>query len=136
MASWFCCPSGWTTHSPLVNVNAGDTLLGTMNAVCASGSCNWTITTTDSTTGATAPLQADAVVSPFVWQFGGVLEAYSLTDCAQYPANSPTVFSNVVLKDQSGNTMAPNWAPLILSVNPLCGYNVASTANSVTLSYQ
>jgi len=134
-ASWFCCPKGWTNHSPLINVNAGDSILGTMSATCSGASCNWSIVTADQSTGASTILAADAVVTPFVWNFGGVLEVYGVTACNQYPVSATTTFSNIVLKDRNGHPMTPAWSPVVLGVTPVCSYTVTNTANSVTVTY-
>lgn len=134
-ASWFCCPAGWSNHSTLINVNAGDTMLGTMTSTCSGSSCNWTIVTTDSTSGASTTLAADNVTSQFVWNLGGVLEAYSLTSCAQYPAAGTIAFTNIALKNQSGSPMTPSWTNWVGTVTPTCGYAVTSTPTSATLTY-
>ena len=135
-ASWFCCPAGWSTHSDLISVNTGDSILGTLNATCSGGTCNWTIATTDTTTGGTTTLAADNVSSPFVWNFGGVLEAYSVTACNQYPADGAIAFTNIALLDQNGNPMQPNWSPWVGGVTPACGYSVTiNGSNAMTLTY-
>ena len=135
ISSWYCCPVGWTFHGPLENTTASHTLQGSMNAVCSSGFCDWTIVTKDTTTGTTSTLQAEAVTLSFFWQIGAALEAYTLTSCDQFPS-SPTTFSNITLVDQNGNTLTPVWFASMWSVSPDCGYTFTSTApNTITLTY-
>jgi hypothetical protein len=134
-ASWFCCPAGWSNYSPLINVNVGDTILGTMTATCSGSSCNWSIVTSDTTSGTSTTLSAANVTSPFTWDFGGVLESYSVGDCSQYPAAGTIAFTNIALQDQSGNAMQPSWSSWVIGGTPSCGYAVQSTPSTATLSY-
>lgn len=135
-ASWYCCPSGWSHYSPLINVSTGDTIAGTMSSTCSGGTCDWTITTTDQTTGQTSTLPAAGVTTPFIYNYGAVLEAHLLTNCNQYPATGTTTFSNLVLKDQNGNPIAPNWQGSVMNVQPRCSYKVTNSgATSVTITY-
>lgn len=136
-ASWFCCPAGWTTHSDLINVNTGDTISGTMTGFCSGGNCNWSIATADTTTGVTSVLGADNVSTPFVWNFGGVLEAYSVTSCEQYPADGAIAFTSITLQDQNGNPMQPDWSTWVAGgLTPDCGYSVTvNGSNAMTLTY-
>ena len=109
---------------------------GGMNATCgALDTCNWDIGTLDLTTGAGTMLEADAVDPSFVEQFGGVLEAYNLTTCANYPPNGTITFFNITLQDQSGNTLTPNWSNFTTGDSPSCSYSVSASGSSVTLTY-
>jgi hypothetical protein len=134
-ASWFCCPAGWSSHSSPIDVKAGDTILATMTASCFGSSCNWSIVTADSTIGTSSALPADNVASPFVWNFGGVLESYAVTSCAQYPAGGTTTFSNITLRDQNGNPMLPDWTLLMNGGTPSCNYSVTMTEVTTSLTY-
>ena len=134
-ASWYCCPSNNSHYSSLINVNTGDTVLGTMTATCSSSGCNWSIVTSDTTQVTSTTLSADNVPSLFL-NFGGALEAHKVDTCSQYPAAGTITFSKIVLKDQSGKPMQPTWMNDVVSgVSPSCGFNVQSTATTVTLTY-
>ncbi len=135
VASWFCCPAGWSTHSTLVNVNAGDSLSGVMTSTCSGGTCNWNITTIDQTSGTSTVLLAENVASPFLWNFGGVLESYNLAACNQYPPDGTIAFSSIVLRDQNGNLMTPTWGNWVIGGTPACNYTVSATPGTTTLTY-
>lgn len=134
-ASWFCCPAGWSFYSTPIEVNAGDTLFGTMTAACSDSACDWTITTADLTQGISTTLQADDVTSPFTCAYGGVLESYAVSECSQYPAAGTITFSDIVLEDEDGNSLEPAWSTFVNSGTPECAYGVETTTATTTLSY-
>ena len=134
-ASWFCCPAGWSHHSALIPVNAGDTIVGMMSAVCSGTLCNWGILTSDTTTGASTLLPAENVPTPFVWAFGGALEAYSLTKCNQYPPSGTITFTKIGLWNQGGTPLSPTWTARVPGGTPNCGYSITSTPTTATIKY-
>jgi hypothetical protein len=135
IASWFCCPAGWSFYSSLTDVNPGDTIEGTMTAGCAGGSCDWSVVTEDTTLGASTTLPADDVTSSFTCIYGGVLEAYSVSECSQFPASRLLMFENIVLRDENGDQLEPSWTTFVNSVDPSCGYDVQTSTSSTTLAY-
>lgn len=134
-ASWFCCPSGWLTHSALIDVNAGDTIASSMVSDCSGSTCSWYVKTADMTTDTFTSLAAQNVTTPFLWNFGGVLESYRVSECAQNPASGSITFSNLVLRDENGNAMSPTWTNDVPASDPDCGYAVSSSPNSVTVTW-
>ena len=116
-------------------MNAGDTLLGTMTATCSDSECNWSIVTSDVTLGTSTMLAADNVTSSFTWIYGGVLESYSVSDCTQYPTTGTITFTDIVLQDQSGNSLRPDWSSFVNSGTPSCAYSVQTSASTATLTY-
>jgi hypothetical protein len=136
IGSYFCCypGHGWAFASKLLRVNPGDTIVGTMTSECPNSHCNWTVTTENVVSGERTTLNADNVPWPFVWQFGGVLEAYYLEGCDEYP-QAPAVFRDLVLKDHGGRLLRPEWKNEIINPSPPCKYGVESTPSLVMVRY-
>ncbi len=142
IASWNCCPSGITVESNPVNVSPGDTIEGTVISTCSAGtkSCpTWNITTADETTGGSTTLgNTPSEGQTFNWAFGGVLEAYNISQCSDYPPNASLAFSSIALYDYNFDQISnPGW-----SINywaqggsPQCNYLVQTAATEVTLNY-
>jgi hypothetical protein len=135
IASWSCGPS--CVHSKLVKVNTGDSLIGTISgSSCSStGQCSWKIVTKDATTGKSTTLTTQGDSESYVWLFGGVLEAYGIDTCDQYPANGKETFSSVDFFDQSGNLLAPSYAADVLGAAPACSFRVAPTGSGATITF-
>ena len=129
-ASWFCCPAGWQHYSPLINVNTGDTIIGTMGSSCSGSSCNWSVTTIDMNTSKSTTLSSSNVTTPFTWNVGGVLEAYNVNTCNQFPA-SGTIGFITVLSNQSGGGFVANYS----NSGTICNGVPTSTPLTVTLNY-
>ena len=142
IASWNCCPSGITDYSTPVAVNSGDVIQGTVESTCGAGteSCpTWNITTADVTSGKSTTLsKTSSEGQTFNWAFGGVLEAYEIVQCSEYPANSQLVFYNIALYDYDFNLISnPSWS-MSYPVGkgwPQCGYAGSVAATQVTLKY-
>ncbi|MGD0212117.1 MAG: choice-of-anchor D domain-containing protein [Terriglobales bacterium] len=142
IASWNCCPSGITVESTPVNVNAGDTIVGTTVSTCGAGneSCpTWNITTADVTTGGSTTLgNTPSEGQTFNWAFGGVLEAYNISQCSDYPPNASQTFYDIALYDYNFVLIPnPDWSITYWAQggSPQCNYNVQTTATQATLSY-
>lgn len=142
IASWNCCPSGITVESTPVNVNPGDTILGTTVSTCGAGteSCpTWNITTADVTTGGSTTLgNTPSEGQTFNWAFGGVLEAYNIVQCSDYPPNASQTFYDIALYDYNFVLIpSPDWSVTYWAKDetPQCNYNVQTTATQATLYY-
>ncbi len=148
MASWSLYPSDsgdQTLYSTLTPVNSGDALVGTMqgNGSCSGGHCDsWTITTLDTTTGASTSLDTNPDPNPstplaFTWANGGVLEQYGVTSCDQYPPDGAITFSSVVAQDSNFSTVTPAWSNDVYSnISPQCNFSVSEPdSGTVTIAY-
>jgi NHL repeat len=142
IASWNCCPSGITVESSPVNVNPGDTIQGTVKSPCSAGteSCStWNITTEDVTLGKSTELaNTPSYGQTFNWAFGGVLEAYEITSCSDYPPNGSLTFSSIALYNYDFDLISsPAWAASYPASGetPQCKYSVQTTATQVTVNY-
>jgi hypothetical protein len=133
IASWDCnssCP-----HSSLKRVNVGDTIQGTMTAShCNSvGACTWSITTHDLTNGASTTLVRSANRA-MKWA-AVALEAYGITGCNEYPAQSSLTMNVSVIRND-GVASSTAWSASAPSHIPACHYGVTSVgAGQVTLHW-
>ena len=143
-----CCGptgNGNDVQSTLVQVSAGDLIRGELDmATCGTnGDCtNWTVTTTDVTTGKSTSLtmqnpgEAADEVNP------AVLETYSVTSCDMLPANGEATFFNNALTN--GGAAEPETYVLETILSPpaapkgfptTCGYGGTTSGNSYTLVF-
>lgn len=135
IASWNCCISGITVNSPLVRVNPGDSIFGSIQSTCGTGtlSCpTWNIETYDENTGGSTSLNntpSDGQV--FNWAFAGVLEVYNIAQCSDYPPNGGTVFSLQYLDGNPGWSFEDRYSGL----TPQCNYGGQATATQVETNY-
>jgi len=139
-ASWHCDTGSNCMHSPLILTGAGDAIYGSVAASnCLNGSCVWTITSQDVTTGQRTTLTVTDAENYFV-AVGSAVEVRGgggggpgITSCDQYPING--VFnSGISLYDQNGALLSPSWSGQVQpGTSPSCSFNVTSTTTSVNL---
>lgn len=134
ISSWSC--GSLCVHSPFVTVHAGDHLYGSMvaSSCTSTGSCAWTVTTKDDTTAEVTRLHA-ARQEPMRWVFGGVLEAYGVEACDEYPRSGTEVFSSIYVYSHTGALLAPSWSQAKNTGAPYCGVTSTATEHSVTISH-
>ncbi len=93
IASWLVGSNAY--HSPGVTVKAGDKIVGTTYITSTSGgTLNWESIADDVTTGAYSWITAWSSGYQWNWAFSGVLEAYNISSCSQFPASDYTYFQN------------------------------------------
>lgn len=135
VSNWFCQYDGHCRFSPLLRVDPGDTLLGTMSSSCTGATCDWAVVTKNETTGATTKLQVTGVTDSFTSHFGGTIESWGVTTCQQYPPTGRVVFEDIAMADRSGAAMTPLWSSFIETINPPCNYGVTFTPATTTITY-
>jgi hypothetical protein len=141
IASWNCCLSGITVASTPVTVHSGDMIYGSITSTCPPGtlSCpTWNVLSLDLFTGESTTLwdtPSDGQV--FNWAFGGVLEAYYVASCADFPPEHRLVFNHVTLFDEYWRPIRdPQWAEGVAPApQPACGYGVQVERHDVRLDY-
>jgi hypothetical protein len=133
--AWLYRGSGSIHTAPAV-VHAGDTIRTYMHVThCAlTGECEWQISMFVNQT-----LANYMYVSPGVkldWALKGVLEAYNITSCSDYPDTTFLDFSRVTLNMPQSSSTLPfpgmvTWVttPVVHNVNPACGYGVTEPAS-------
>ena len=141
LASWNCCINGIITNSPAVNVSPGDLVYGSITSTCPPGtlSCpTWNVLSVDLSTGESTTLSntpSDGQI--FNWAFEGVLEAYYVVACDDFPRDRRLTFENVVLFNENLRPVFdPQWSGGADSTaTPSCDYRVKSSPHSVTLDF-
>jgi hypothetical protein len=144
-ASWSCCIQGDQQQSDTINLSPGDVLQGTVtSANCdSSGVCqNWTITSTDMTTGQSVTLNAGADVGTPNIVVPAVLETYDVSSCDMFPVTGEETFYGNSLTDSNGH---PETVPYHLLFDtggngtsgglPACGFGGTSSGDSYTLIF-
>jgi len=140
ISSWNCCVSGAVNQSTPVSVKAGDTIYGAVWHTCAPGTfaCpTWIVQTQDLTTGTYTQLtNTSSQGQVFNWAFAGVLEAYYVSQCSDYPAGGSMSFHDLVLTTNGFVLIPnPNWSVVtIAGLTPQCSYS-QSLPKQLTLSY-
>jgi hypothetical protein len=150
IASWNCCVSNTVFEAPPVRVNSGDTIFGYMFDTCSPGtlSCpTWDVVTLDLVSGKFSELlNTSSFGQTFNWAFAGVLEAYNVVQCGDYPSNGSISFYNLGLYDYRFiKITSPAWSVLNAAqlaqakgepvpVFPQCSYG-GSLPQQVTLTY-
>jgi len=140
--SWNCCPSNITAASPGIDVNPGDTLVGTIEMTCAAGTLTcptWNVISEDQTTNQSTELSGTPNAgNTFNWGFGGVLEAYSIVQCADYPNNASLTINTLLYDNNLSLVPSPDWTGYLNTASegvPHCAYAVNTTATNTTLTY-
>jgi len=142
IASWNCCPSGITVESSPVPVDAGHEIRGIIRDACSAGtlSCSkWEVTSEDVSTGKSTKLSnTPSEGQTFNWAFAGVLEAYGVVQCSDYPSNGSLTFSGIALYDYNFDRITdPSWSKPNASpgLTPQCTYGGSVAAKQVTIDY-
>ncbi len=129
---------GEATHSAFVHTAPGHTIVGTMKgSACSSqGGCTWTITTSDRTSGESTTLTVHDTVA-YGRYYAGVVEAYGISSCSEYPGDGFVRFERVSVRDQNGELLeaAPElWVDDAMA--PQCGFGARAPAqDSVSLFF-
>lgn len=97
IASWLVS-STEAFYSPLEIVNPGNTIFGYTEMTAISGSTKYfTVEARDKTTGAYSFLNAHVTGQHWTYAYAGVLEAYNVNSCAQFPASGRAQFKGTVV---------------------------------------
>lgn len=132
IASWNCCPGNNVHHGPFASVNPGDELRGDVfGSNCSGGVCgHWQIFTGTVWGGAQSIFETDSQGSILNWAFGGVLEAYQVASCNQYPASGSVSFRNISVWKYDNTWVpmnpGPSWSASYNGAVLQCGATVTS----------
>jgi hypothetical protein len=102
IASWYVSSSG-AAHTDLITVNPGDTLVGVMKLTQHSGTQFSYTSEFDGISGTSLPAQN---IGELVWN-NETLEAYSVTQCSDYPSD-PVAFTSIGI-DTTAATSQVDW---------------------------
>lgn len=133
VAAWSCCKGGNNLHSSAVGVSTGDIISGYMHP---DSSTEWYIGINKWVTDHCVLLTYyDATVDEtYDLAFGGALEAYSISNCNQYPASGTIAFGSIYML-VNGSPYVPFWTTEFFPVSPSCSIGMTTSSSSVTINY-
>ena len=140
ISSWNCCMNGTTWFSTPLDVNVGDTIVGTITPTCKPGKnycATWNVVSEDKTTGKKTTLaKTPAAGQIWNWAFGAVSEDYGVAQCSDFPDNSGLTFT-VKLYNQNGKVITnPKWKGTQWNSGPpQCNYGWKITKTKETVKY-
>lgn len=141
IASWLV-GSSYVFHSPLETVSPGNSLFGYTEVTGTSGSTlDWRVEAYDETTGAYSWITTSSSGLTWSWAYAGVLEAYGITSCAQFPSNLKDSFTQTAVYEgtTSFNTTNPGWYGASYGYNgdggPSCNFGVSVSGSTSTLKF-
>jgi hypothetical protein len=98
IASWLVGANGYAFHSPLEKVLPGHSIFGYTQMTGVSGNTTyWTVEAHDTTSGVYSWITAHVSAQHWTWAYAGVLEAYNVTACADFPLNGRAVFNHTAV---------------------------------------
>jgi hypothetical protein len=129
-------------RSETVPTAPGHMIRGTMrsSACNRAGVCTWTITTTDLTSARSTTLTEEDT-APYTTYFAGVLEAYGVTRCSQYPNDGSIEFDDISVYDEDGDELPVGRDDWVRGdATPWCGFGTSGAPvppmrNSVALFF-
>jgi len=125
IASWYVTSKGQAFHTPLVKVGIGQTLLGLMTLSGKSGTRFNYNSEFRGIPGTSLPVQN---IAELLW-CNETLEAYTLTQCSDYPSTDHTAFQEINI--QTGSVFPTlKWTPVNAVTD--CGQHVVVISDSAT----
>jgi hypothetical protein len=135
-------------RSAVVPTATGHWIVGRMrsSACNRAGACTWTITTSDLTSGESTTLTEEDL-TPYSRYFAGVLEAYGVYKCSQYPDEGSIEFVDVSVYDEDGDPVPVAYDDWVRpGIDPWCHFGTSrppappfrpfpATRNAVTLYF-
>jgi hypothetical protein len=138
IASWLV-GTNYAFHSPLETVNPGNTLFGYTEVTGKSGSTlDWKVEAYDQSTGAYSWITTNTTGYTWSWAYAGVLEAYGITSCSQFPSNLKDSFTQTqVYQGTTTYTPAdPAWYGASYGYGgPSCSFGVSISGSTSTLKF-
>jgi hypothetical protein len=106
-----------TTVSPIINVNVGDQITGTIQWVTSTcnGSTGYLINAEDNSLNQASYLYYCKSDQNTIG-FSSAVEAYNINSCNQFPSQSYSTFTSISI------TPSVTWSPYTTSQLPSCGY--------------
>ena len=134
ISSWYVTLSNDVIQSPLVRVNPGDLVYGSMKKI---GNDTWYINSRDETSKMNTSFSVSrTILSAQPWVYVA-LEVYNIDDCNQFPSKGTTIpFSNLELDTTQGKTPI-EWAEGNNGQTPpVCDVKVSTySSNAVTIAF-
>lgn len=140
IASWNCCYNGVQLYSSPKTVNPGDPIVGTISSTCAAGtlSCpTWNITTNVAAGASTTLTNTSSYGQTFNWAFGGVLEAYDIAQCSDYPPSGSLDFETSLYDNNLNGISNPGWSAVnsYSGYTPQCNYGAQAYTDGAVVDF-
>lgn len=139
MTNWNCCKNGSTFHGGTIPVSTGDAIHGSMKgSQCRGDVCTqWKLVSQDKSTGGQTTFNTQSFGQAFTWYFGGVLEAYGVSQCSHFPSNGRIDFVKDKVFDLQGVQSTPSaWSQFVSGGAPACRFTVTTpSAHKTTLTW-
>lgn len=135
VASWLVSSGGTAYHSTLKKVAVGDTITGFTELTAVSGGKqSWWVEAIDGSITSTLKVKT-STKRHWTWAFAGVLEAYGISTCSEFPASGKVKFfaDGPYHGFPSYNLVTPEaWTGAVFPFTggPSCGYSVSAGTNS------
>jgi len=134
IATWLLSSSAAYYSSPAY-VNPGDSLSGGMQMTGESGSTTyWEALIVDNSSGYYSEGSYWVSGQHWTWAYAGILQAYNLYACAEFPANGREVFSDSVVAHGFPYLyeLSPNWKGAIAGYGgPTCHFAVVAASGTL-----
>jgi hypothetical protein len=140
VANWNVDTANNFVKSADIAVSPGELLQGEMNGSncnSSTGICStWTLyaRANNDFARSTTLTNTSTPGSAFKQVFGGALEIYSLTSCAQLPSSGITYFDGFIT-NMAGTDLFPNYSMLVSSVTPDCSYRASPFGSTTELAW-
>jgi hypothetical protein len=145
MAVWYIDSSGNATHSTIASLQVNALMLGDMyptdpNSSCPTdGRCEWNIA---AWSGGVGRVITVTPAERMRYALKGVLEAYNITNCNQYPNQTSTEFDSGDLDEPGPNPnnytnvlTSETWATASWNVSPNCSATITDGSGFATITY-
>jgi len=140
LASWLVHSNTDFYVSTPINVNPGDTIEGALWQTASGKTLGYRVDASDQTTGQNSTLKLTSTGYQWIWAYAGVLEAYRVTSCSQFPSGSDGVASFVETHVYHGYPKSELLSNKFYSAKynyggPSCNFNVEISGGSATLQF-
>jgi hypothetical protein len=141
---WNCCTSGFAQSGPSVVVSPGDTISTWIksNSTGTNVNATWDIIMSDNTSGEMTTLKnTPAENQVFTWALGGLVAAYGVVQCSDFPPQGTSTFYDIAAFDPNFNKLSnPAWivANYTSGESPQCNYSgqiSGTNNNTATITY-
>jgi hypothetical protein len=130
MQNWNCCVSGNVFYDGALPVNPGDVINQTVKGHVGSWDISWK---RNGSGGKSFHVTGNG--KTFNWLFAGVLEAYDITRCDEYPNDSSVAFRNLKVTSNGTVQFLP-WHTSSPAISPSCATSTSLDAAGVTIHYK
>jgi hypothetical protein len=135
LTSWNCCLEAIIRIAPRYLPRGDQVGGGIEGSGCADGVCpNWAVYSWNNGTGQITTYYTDSYGQPLDTLFGGVVEAYFVNECSDYPNSFNMRFSGITAQTTESIFVTPSWSTATGPQVPSCGVGFAFPESSGNMS--